>query len=110
MSVDLHRDAERLLTEAEQARREGRSEDARKLIATAAEKEHAALQLVPSDRLRTRGILAVSSVSLLDQAGESAAALRRAFEYLSLDALPTETRDFYWTSPWLNARKSSCMT
>ena len=62
--VDLHRASEAAAIEAEQALRKGDTSQAAPLYAKAAELEQQALAAVDATKTRTRGITAVSAVSL----------------------------------------------
>jgi len=62
--ADLHRTSEASAIEAEQAFRNGKASDAALLYAKAAEFEQQALAAVDANKTRTRGITAVSAVSL----------------------------------------------
>lgn len=65
-----HQDAQELSSRAELALRAGNRAAAKGLYAEAAEMERIAFELLPRDRPRTRGILAVSYVALLFKAAE----------------------------------------
>src|SRR5262245_32542744 len=65
MALSRHDQAQELSARAELARRTGDRATARRLFREAADLEGAALQALPSDRRRSRGILAVSYVALL---------------------------------------------
>ena len=71
----------------------GRPEEAQNLYRAAAEAERAAFTLIPFSRPRTRGLLAVSEVSLLEAANDLAEAERRAHEILALGGLPDFAHD-----------------
>ena len=71
----------------------GRLEEAAKLYRAAAEAERAALTLIPLSRPRTRGLLAISEVSLLEAANDLTEAERRAHEILALGGLPDFAHD-----------------
>lgn len=87
--IDHHREAERLMAWADEyaAARDRELAAACRLLA--AEREAAAFALVPRTKPRTRGILAVSDVSLRRTAGDRDGALRAARGYLAdPDLLP----------------------
>ena len=71
------------------------------MFGEAAELEARALAQIPEDKLRTRGILAVSYVALLYKAGELDKAERASYELLAgdkiADAAKTELRDLLET-------------
>lgn len=89
MSVDAHRRAEELMVLADVARAEGRQDDAIRLFREAAEHELVALKHIPETRPRTRGIIAVSAVSLLREAAEFAEAVRQAASMVGRANLPS---------------------
>jgi hypothetical protein len=92
MSLDLHREAERLMAQADAFRAQGRLEDARELYRRAAEIEDRVIEHLPADLIRTRGIIAVSAVTLMSQAGAEQETERLAFRLLSRADLPEFAR------------------
>jgi hypothetical protein len=88
MSLDLHRQAEAHMAEADRLHTLGQEADAAAAYGNAAELEAAAFRRIPSERVRTRGIIAISAISLYRQAGQPEAAVRIAHEALA--ALPSE--------------------
>jgi hypothetical protein len=84
-----HQKAQELSARAELARREGRREEARNFYAQAADLELAGLSLLPLDKPRSRGILAVSSAALLFKAGLYDRAESAICELLSGDLDPS---------------------
>jgi hypothetical protein len=88
MSLDLHRRAELLMGHADALLVQGKPEEAAQLYRSAAGEEAAAFELIPLDRERTRGIVAMSSVALYRKAGVLDQAIRQAHYYLSLQDLP----------------------
>lgn len=88
MSVDTHRQAEQLLAQAERLEAEGRQAEARVTYLQAAQREAEVFEQLPLVRTRTRGVIAVSVVSLYYRAGDSAEAIRRAHRYLAETGLP----------------------
>ncbi|MGI8550204.1 MAG: hypothetical protein ACR2PL_05290 [Dehalococcoidia bacterium] len=88
MSMQLHRKAESFMGQAEKLEREGRFEEARRLFQMAAEEEAAAFEHIPRERQKTRGIIAISVVSLRWRGGDLDLAIRDAYRYLSLPDLP----------------------
>ena len=83
-----HREAEDLGSRAESLMSRGHEEEAIELYAQAAESEFAALSQVPFDNPRTRGILAVSHVSLLFKARLYREAISASKDFLSREELP----------------------
>lgn len=83
MLTDKHRKAEVMSAEAAKAKSEGKTEDALKLYAQAAEFEEAALEEVPLDKVRTRSILSVSVASLFYKAEMLEEAELAIFRFLS---------------------------
>ncbi len=82
MSLDLHRQAEIFMGRADQKSVEGRVQEAAELRRQAAELEAQVFDLVPRDRPKTRGIIAVSSVALYRKAGALDQAIRQASYFL----------------------------
>lgn len=93
MSLDVHRRAETLMAAADAARALGRLEDAHGLYREAAAAEAEAYDLIPADRIRTRGVVAVSAVALFRKSGDPAEALRRAYLYLAQPDLHAASRE-----------------
>jgi tetratricopeptide (TPR) repeat protein len=83
MSVEAHRQAEQLLAQGERLEAEGRLDEARAIYLQAAQREAEVYDHLPADRTRTRGIIAVSVVSLYHRAGDSFEAIRHAHRYLA---------------------------
>lgn len=83
MSVDAHRQAESLMALAEKLEAEGRATEAARLYFRAAQCESKAFGFIPDTRPRTRGIIAVSAVSLYLKAEAPAEAVRQANVYLA---------------------------
>ena len=71
----------------------GRPEEAQNLYRAAAEAERAAYALIPLSRPRTRGLLAISEVSLLQASDDLTEAERRAHEILAEGGLPDFAHD-----------------
>jgi ERCC4-related helicase len=79
---ERHSQSERLAIQAEMAMRAGDLERATVLYREAAAEELAAFQQVSTEKARTRGITAVSAVSLLVKGGDRDSAERTAQDYL----------------------------
>lgn len=92
MSLDVHRHAELLMGRADQASVEGRMQDAARLRCEAAELEAQVFGMVPLDRPRTRGVIAVSSVALYRKGKALDQAIRQAEAFLKLGNLPEFAR------------------
>jgi hypothetical protein len=88
MSVDIQRRVEALTAQAERLDAEGGHEEARHLYLEAAEQEAIVFDGIPLSRPRTRGIIAVSVVSLFWRAGALDEVVRKAQEYLATPELP----------------------
>src|SRR3954447_22164393 len=88
MSVDLHRQAESLMAEAELLVSAGRLTEARSCWLDAARFEAEAFAQIPKDRGKTRGIIGVSAVALFRDGGALDKALQLADEYLATGDLP----------------------
>jgi hypothetical protein len=89
MSWDLHHgQSEKLAGEAEALRAQGDDHRAAEMYGHAARAEEAALAALDPAKRRTRGITAVSAVSLWHKAGEPAEVLRIGTRLLS-DPLPS---------------------
>src|SRR5256884_5648707 len=89
MSVEIHRQSEQLVAQAERLAADGGGDEAvRVLYLRAAVLEARAFDAVPRDRPRTRGIVAVSSVRLFMRAHDWRAALRQTHRCLAEDDLP----------------------
>ncbi|MEM9456054.1 MAG: hypothetical protein AAGF11_17870 [Myxococcota bacterium] len=84
--------AQELAAEAEHERRRGNFSRAEQLYADAADTEEQALAGVPSDKIRTLGILAVSLVALRYKAQQLSQAERSAHEYLAITQLHPRAR------------------
>lgn len=93
MSLEVHRRAETLMAAADTAAAQGRHEDAQGLYREAANAEAEAYGLIPADRVRTRGVVAVSAVALFRKSGDPAEALRRAYLYLAEPDLHEAARE-----------------
>jgi hypothetical protein len=92
VSLDVHRHAELLMGRADQASVEGRPEDAARLRCEAAELEAQVFDMVPLDRPRTRGVIAVSSVALYRKGKALDQAIRQAEIFLKPGNLPEFAR------------------
>ena len=88
MSVKLHRQAEQLMGEADLLEIAGKPDEARDRWLEAARVEAQVFSLIPEERRRTRGIIAVSTVVLFRRAGALDEAIRAASEYLLSGNLP----------------------
>lgn len=88
MSVDAHRQAESLMAEADRLAAAGEEDDAAQRYREAAALEGQAFRHIPPTRPRTRGIIAVSAVSLYRRAGTLGEAIRHAHRYLVDPSLP----------------------
>ena len=90
MSWDRHHSrSERLATEAGLARQTGNSAQAEELYRKAAAEEAEALDNVPNDKQRTRGITAVSAVALWYKGREYKLAERLAYRCLAVGQIPS---------------------
>jgi hypothetical protein len=94
VSADFHTKAERLIEVAERLSSAGDSARARARYLEAASLEDLALSSVPESRPKTRGVLAISAVSLTLQGGDNDAAQRLAHRYLAVGGLPEDAEDF----------------
>lgn len=83
MSVDMHRRAEQRMATADALAAQGLSDEARKLYREAADCEAQVFADIPKLRPRTRGIVAVSVVSLYFKADAFAEAIRHGYQYLA---------------------------
>jgi hypothetical protein len=92
MSVEIHRLVEELTARAERLEAAGRHDEARALYLEAAGHEATVFREIPATRPRTRGIIAVSLVSLFWRAGARDEVSRRAKEYLAQPGLPDFAR------------------
>ena len=81
---DRHATAQELSARAAAFLAGGRTQEAQNLFAEAAEHEAAAMAAVPTDRIRTRSVLAVSVASLLYKGARLDEAERAIFSYLAL--------------------------
>jgi len=88
MSVVAQRQAEVLMAEGDQHAREGRTAEATQAYRGAALCEVSVLEHIPHSRPRTRGIIAVSAVTLFWWSGAFAEAIRYAHFYLADAELP----------------------
>jgi len=93
MSLAAHREAEYLMSQGDIAIRLGQFEEAQSFYRAAAEAERAAFALIPFSRPRTRGLLAISEVSLLQASTDFTEAERRAHEILAQGDLPDFAHD-----------------
>ena len=84
------------MAEADVLASAGRSADASALYRQAAELEAEVFARLPVARERTRGIIAVSAVTLYWRAGALDEAMKRAHEYLGGGALPDFARSQLW--------------
>src|SRR2546426_622738 len=85
---EKHAESERLASAAETAMRGGHDDEARKLFQAAGEAERMAYGYVEETKQRTRGITAVSVVSLLYKAKDFVPAQQFALECLSAGQMP----------------------
>lgn len=92
MALERHEDAERQMALGDRALAEGRPSDAERHYSRAAEAEREAFRLIPKGRPRTRGVTAISTVSLFRQAGARFDAVIAAHEFLALRDLPDWAR------------------
>ncbi len=76
------------MSDADIAKRLGRFDEAEQLYRAAAHAESVALMHVPSSRPRTRGILAVSEISLWEAGREWLTCEKRAYQLLASAGLP----------------------
>lgn len=90
--ISKHQESERFASEAEVAKRMGRTEEARRLYHAAAEAEAVALSLVQPDKERTLGVTAISAASLFFKADNLEAAERLAFSALANEKMPKFAR------------------
>lgn len=86
---EYHIVSEKYAAEADSARRLGKSEFAENLYRQAANQEALAFDALGQDKLRTRGITAVSAVALWYKAREFSHAERAAHQYLASGSIPT---------------------
>lgn len=84
-----HSKSERLAIEAETALRAGQREAAERFYVEAAAAEAEALLQLPEEKMRTRGVTAVSSVALWYKGRNYAVAERQAHALLALPTFPT---------------------
>jgi hypothetical protein len=92
MSLDIHRRAELLMGQGDQYAVQGRQEEASAAYRAAAVEEVRAFGLIPADRVRTRGVIAVSAVALYRKAGAIDDAIRQAHAFLAMDGLTPAVR------------------
>lgn len=93
MSLAIHRQAELLMGQADRLLVQGRAQEAAALYREAAGFESQAFDLIPPERCKTRGIIAISSVALYRKAGALDEAVRQAHFYLARDDLPEFAND-----------------
>ncbi|MCC7106143.1 MAG: hypothetical protein IT307_13450, partial [Chloroflexi bacterium] len=93
MSLDIHRQAELLMGQADRLAIQGRMKEAAALYRDAGIAEAHAFELIPEERRKTRGIVAVSSVALFRKAGALDEAIRHAHAFLGRTDLPDFARD-----------------
>ena len=91
MSVELHRRAEALMGRAELLERTD-PDESRRLYLEAAALEADVFAGIPTGRPKTRGIIAVSAVSLYWRAGAQDEVARLAREYLACPDIPDFAR------------------
>jgi hypothetical protein len=87
MSLDVHGQAELLIAKADRLMEQGRNSEAAAAYQAAASEEAKAFDLIPLERSRTRGIVAVSSVALYRKAGMLEKAIRQAYALLAREDL-----------------------
>lgn len=92
MSLEVHRQAEHLMGEADRMLVEGRTKEAARLNRQAAAVEARVVDLIPRERSRTRGAIAISSVALYRKAGALDDAVKQAELFLERDDLPEFAR------------------
>jgi len=83
-----HSRSERLVAEAELLRRTGQHEKAGKFYCDAAKEEAAAFDVLSAEKVRTRGITAVSAVALFYKGHDYEGAERTAYHCLTAGNLP----------------------
>ena len=88
MSVKLHRQAEKLMGEADLLEIQGLPQEAKARWLEAARTEAEAFAQIPKDLGKTRGIIAVSTVVLYRRAGALDDAIRIGQQYLDTAGLP----------------------
>ena len=102
-----HTESEKLAGEAEALRLRGNHSSAAEAYRRAAELEERALEALDPSKSRTRGITAVSALSLWDKAG-NAEEVHRLAKQLLAEPLPhfaqAQAREFLDGSPVLNRR------
>ena len=91
--MELHRLAEEHVARAESLETAGDLTQAREHFLNAAEEEALAFDRIPTERARTRGIIAVSVVSLYWRAGEYDRAILAAHRYLSQPDIAPPARE-----------------
>jgi hypothetical protein len=92
MSLELHRRAEVLMGQGDDLAAKGRDDEAAAAYAAAGRAEMDAYAAIPSDRARTRGIIAVSAISLFKKARLLTEAARQAHLYLADETLTEAAR------------------
>jgi hypothetical protein len=93
VSVDIHRRVESLVAQAEQLAAQGQHDEARRIYLDAANLEAEVFRAIPTSRPRTRGIIAVSVVSLFWRAGAQEEVARYGRECLAQPELPEFARN-----------------
>lgn len=93
MYLDAHRQAGELMARAELSKSAGNRDQAAMLYSEAARFENIALSQIPSDRVRTRGIIGIRATSLHIKAGEAVEAKYLADRLLADATLPQYVRD-----------------
>jgi len=92
MAMQTHRHAEELMAQADVALARGEPGEAQSLLLAAAQAEAEAFLQAPEERVQTRGILAVSAVSLFRRAKVLEAAERHAHLFLAHEGVPDGAR------------------
>jgi hypothetical protein len=88
MSLELHRKAESLMAAGDRHTSRGEFALAASAYAEAGRQEAEAFELIPVDRIKTRGMIAISALGLLRKGSMIEEAIRLAHYYLSLHDLP----------------------
>lgn len=92
MSLEIHRRAETLMGQGDELAAKGLIDEAADAYHAAALAELEAYEAIPAERVRTRGIVAISAVSLLHRAGRLSEAARQAHLFLAEEALTSAAR------------------
>src|SRR4051812_2079850 len=92
MALDTHRAAQEVSQQAAVLFRTGKAREARALFAEAAALEERALDMLPPKQIRTRGILAVSTVALYFKAASYERAETVAARLMTDHSLPAFAR------------------